>query len=129
MILALAVVAASGCGGGTAVPPRLPHALGAQLAAQADAVEASLALGDDCGAAGQADRMRQMVAEAVAAGQVPAALRRPLSASVDALAGEIACTPAPPASPGPGMDKGKDKGAGHGDGKGHGHDHGGGGKD
>jgi hypothetical protein len=127
MILALAVVAAFGCGGGTAAPPRRPHALGTQLAAQADAVEASLARGDACGAAGQADRLRQMVSEAVAAGQVPAALRRPLSGSVDSLAGEIACTPAPPAPPGPGKDKGKRPG--HGNGKGHGHDHGDGGQD
>jgi hypothetical protein len=47
VILALAVAAASGCGGGGQVsPPRLPHALGSRLAAQADVVEAALARGD-----------------------------------------------------------------------------------
>jgi len=129
--LALAVIAASGCGGGglTAPPPRLPHALGAELAAQADAVEASLARGDDCGAAAQAASLRQSVADAVAAGQVPAELRAPLSRSAAALAGEIACTPAPP-RPGPPAhaEKGKpEKPHGH-DHK-PGHDHGDGGKD
>ena len=133
MILAVAVVAASGCGGGgAAASPRLPHALGTQLAAQADAVAASLGRGDECGAAGEAKRLQQMVSEAVAAGRVPGALREPLSSSAGALAGEIACTPAPPAGgppgqDGPAKDKGKGHGPGHGNGKGH--DHGGGGKD
>jgi hypothetical protein len=122
VVLALAVVAASGCGGGgSAPPPRLPHALGTELAAQADAVEASLARGDDCGAVAQAASLRRSVADAVAAGQVPAGLRAPLSRSVASLAGEIACTPAPPPPGPPGhADKGKPK-------KKHGHDHGPGG--
>ena len=135
MILAVAVVAASGCGGGgAAASPRLPHALGTQLAAQAEAVAASLGRGDECGAAGEAKRLQQMVAQAVAAGRVPAGLRQPLSSSAGALAGEIACTPAPPApappgQDGPAKDKGNDKGHGPGHGNGKGHDHGGGGKD
>lgn len=132
LTLALAVVAASGCGGGgsAAAPPRLPHALGVELAAQADAVEASLARGDACGAAAGAERLRQAIAGAVAAGQVPAALRRPLSESADSLAAEIVCTPAPPATgppdqgdQGPGHKPGHDRKRGH-DHK-HGHDHGG----
>jgi len=131
MILALAVVAASGCGGsGSAAPPRLPHALGAQLSAQADAVEASLARGDTCGAATGAARLREMVAHAVAVGQVPATLRGPLAGSAESLAGEIVCTPAPPAAGPLGQSK-PEKGKDHGPGKRHGpgHDHGDGGGD
>jgi hypothetical protein len=145
-ILAVAAVAASGCGGGgsAASPPRLPRALGAQLAAEADAVEASLARGDDCGAAAQAEQLREMVEQAVSAGQVPVGLERPLSRSAASLAGAITCTPAPaagaPPDNGPGKEHGQDER--HGPGKKHhpkkdegpphhrpGHDHGGGGKD
>ena len=129
-------VAVCGCGGGggAAAPARLPHALGADLAARASAVEASLAIGDACGAAAEATQLRDTVASAVAAGQVPEALRAPLSRSVDSLAGEIACVPAPAAKPGngpkpdrgpkpgpPGQRKKHDHGPGH--------DHGGGGDD
>jgi len=136
-LIALALaVAACGCGGGgtTPAPPRLPHALGIDLAARASAVEASLASGDTCGAAAEVAQLREAVAGAVAAGQVPAALRAPLSRSVDSLAGEITCVPAPAAKPGngpkpdrgpkpepPGKPKKHDHGPGH--------DHGNGGDD
>ena len=129
-IAVVLAVAACGCGGGGAAPaqPRLPHALGVDLAARASAVEASLAIGDACGAAAEATQLRDTVASAVAAGQVPEALRAPLSRSVDSLAGEIACVPAPAAKPGtgpkpgpPGQRKKHDHGPGH--------DHGGGGDD
>lgn len=143
MILAVAVVAASGCGGGGSAdsPPQLPHALGAQLAAQADAVEASLARGDDCGAAAQAEQLRRMVGQAVSADQVPVRLRAALSRSTASLAGEITCTPAPPTAgpPADGNGQGEDRGPGkdhkpgkhHRPGKDHrpGHDHEGGGED
>ena len=122
VILALAVMAASACGGGSgsaAPPPRLPHALGVELAAQADTVEADLARGDECGAAAAAEGLRQAVAGAIAAGQVPAALREPLSQSVSSLAADIVCTPAPP-SPGP---PGQGNQGDQGNGKKHGHDH------
>jgi hypothetical protein len=125
----LVAVVLGGCGGGggpAAARPQLPHALGAQLAAQADAVQASLARGDSCAALGQAGRLRQMVASAIAAGQVPGALRQPLSSSAEALAGEIVCTPAPP-RPRKDHRPGKRPGHDHGDGHDHGpgHDHGG----
>jgi hypothetical protein len=118
----LVVVAAVGCGGGGAADaPRLPHALGASLAAQASAVEASLARGDACAAAGQATQLQEMAASAIASGQVPATLRAPLSSSVASLVDEITCVPPPP-GPGPPDKK-------HGDDKkrGHGHDEDGGG--
>jgi hypothetical protein len=118
VILALTVVAA-GCGGGgsAASPPRLPHALGSRLAAQADVVEAALARGDECGAASAAEGLRQAVTAAVAAGEVPVALRGPLARSADSLASEIVCTPAPPAQAPSGQAKPT------GPGKHHGHDH------
>jgi len=123
--LVLAVMAA-GCGGAghAAAPPRLPHALGSDLAAQASTIEASLTGGDACGAAAEAAQLQQMVASAVSSGQVPVALRGPLSRSSAALAAEITCVPAPPAKPTDGKPKppGHDHGPGHG--HGHGHDHG-----
>ena len=142
-ILALAVVAASGCGGGGSAdsPPQLPHALGTQLAAQADAVEASLARGDDCGAEAQAEELRQMISQAVSADQVPVRLRAALSRSAGSLAGEIVCAPAPTAAgpPADGNGQGEDQGPAkdhkpgkhHRPGKDHrpGHDHEGGGED
>ena len=119
VILALAVVAAAGCGGGgsAASSPRLPRALGSRLAAQADVVEAALARGDECGAASAAEGLRRAVTAAVAAGEVPVALRVPLARSADSLASEIVCTPAPPAPTPPGHAEPK------GPGKHHGHDH------
>jgi hypothetical protein len=130
-VVLVAVMVAS-CGGeGAVVAPKLPHALGASLAAQASAVEASLAGGDACAAAAQADQLHAMVANAIAAGRVPATLRAPLSSSVASLADEISCVPLPPApaggpppgkKPGHGPDKKK---PGHGPDKKHHHGHGG----
>ena len=124
----LVVGVASGCGGGGAVDaPKLPHALGASLAAQASTVEASLAAGDACAAADRASRLQEMVATAITSGRVPATLRAPLSSSAAALASEITCAPPPPApTPGPPRkhpDHGHDKKHGHG----HDHEHGQGG--
>jgi hypothetical protein len=126
-VVLVAVMAAS-CGGeGAADAPRLPHALGASLAAQASAVEASLASGDACGAAGQATQLEGMVADAIASGRVPATLRAPLSSSVASLADEITCVPLPPApTGGPSGEKpghGPDKKHGHGPDKKHGPGH------
>jgi hypothetical protein len=124
-VVLVAVMVAS-CGGeGAADPPKLPHALGASLAALASAVEASLAGGDACGAAGEATQLQGMVADAIASGRVPATLRAPLSSSVAALADEITCVPLPPAPPGgppPGKKPGHgpDKKHDHGPGKEHG---------
>jgi hypothetical protein len=117
-VVLVAVMVASCGGDGAAEAPKLPHALGASLAAQASAVEASLAGGDACAAAGQATQLQGMVADAIASGSVPATLRAPLSSSVASLADEITCLPLPPAptgKPPPG------KKPGHGPDKKHGH--------
>ena len=119
----LIVLAAAGCGGGGAADaPKLPHALGVSLAAQASAVEASLASGDTCGAAGHAAKLQGMVAGAIASGRVPATLRAPLSSSVASLAAEITCLPPAPKGPpdkkhGHGPDEKHGPGKGHGDGR------------
>lgn len=116
---------AAGCGGGGATPPAptLPQALGRQLVDQTHLVEASLARGDSCTAAAQAARLRDAVANAVATGQVPAALRAPLSDSVASLVGEIRCVP-PPSPHRKHGDEGKGHGHGHGNGQGDGGDEG-----
>jgi hypothetical protein len=94
----LAVVAvAGGCGGSAtkAEPPRLSHALGVRLAAQAAAVEASLRANDSCAAVHRAAAFEKSVSAAIATGQVPAALRTPLASSARRLAAGIQCAPAP----------------------------------
>jgi|tagenome__1003787_1003787.scaffolds.fasta_scaffold19911708_2 hypothetical protein len=140
-VVVVAVMAAS-CGGeGAADAPKLPHALGASLAAQASAVESSLAGGNACAAAAQATQLEGMVADAIDSGRVPVTLRAPLTSSVASLADEISCVPLPPAptggppgkKPGHGPDKkhdhgpGKDHGPGHDKKHGPGHDGDGGG--
>jgi hypothetical protein len=128
-VVLVAVMVAS-CGGeGAADAPTLPHALGASLAAQASAVESSLAGGDACAAAAQVTRLEGMVADAIASGRVPETLRAPLKSSVASLADEISCVPLPPApspskKPGHGPDKKHDHGPGKDHGPGHDTKHG-----
>jgi hypothetical protein len=125
--LVLGALAVGGCGGQGATPPaRLPHALGVRLAGSASAISASLTRGDACAAARQERQLRQAVAAAVAAGEVPMALRGPLSDSVRSLAGEIRCVGPPPVTPPRDRKHGHqgDK-HGHGNGQGDGGDGGG----
>ena len=125
-VVFVAVMVASCGGDGAAEAPKLPHALGASLAAQASAVEASLAGGDACAAAGQATQLQGMVADAIASGSVPATLRAPLSSSVVSLADEITCLPLPPAptgGPPPGKKPGHGPDKRHGPDKEHGPGH------
>lgn len=121
--LAIAGIAVAGCGGGhgSPAPPRLPHALGMRLQAEARAVEASLAGGDACAAAREASGLSRAVQVAVAAGQVPTALQAPLSGSARSLASRIHCAPPPVKPPHP-PEHGH-----HGDNHGHGNGHGNGG--
>jgi hypothetical protein len=120
----VAVVAAAllppGCGNGTeqrAAPrPLLPRAVAVRLAQTSDGVAAALAGGDNCRALTLARSLRRQTNAVVDAARVPAALRRPLQAAANDLAGRIDCTPPPPAvvtSPpeaGKGHGKGKHKG-------------------
>lgn len=89
-----------GCGGGeeAAPPPALPSALAVDLAAASEAVAERLEAGDVCGAARQADALKNAAGEAIAAGEVPAALRAPLRKTTIELQNEVNCPP-PPAGP------------------------------
>jgi hypothetical protein len=123
------VVAAAllgGCGGdGGAETPLLPQDLANSLAAQSDAVAASLDGGNPCGAADQARALRERVIAAVNEGRVPAGLQEELGSAANDLAAttETACTEAqaPPVATdedededekGKGKGKSKEKGKG-----------------
>jgi hypothetical protein len=92
-------LALAGCGGGAdpePAPPALPRALAQDLAAQAEQIAATFAAGDVCGAAGQADELKDAATAAVDAGRVPAAMRQELLATVEVLVNEINCPPPEP---------------------------------
>ena len=99
-LLALVVLALSGCGGSSpppaavAKPPRLPHALAQAWASESTAVAQALQAGDGCTALAHASTLRTDVDRA--AGEIPARLRATLQPAIDALPGRITCNPAPP---------------------------------
>jgi hypothetical protein len=97
--------------------------LGVRLEGEAGAIHVSLARGATCTAARQASQLREAVRVAVAAGQVPTALRAPLSDSVQSLASRIRCV-SPPAKP-PHPTKHGHEGHNHGNGNGNGQGDGG----
>ena len=100
---ALSAALLAGCGGGAkpaaAPAPRLPHAVGQQLAARADAVAQELGSGDTCRAAAEARTLQQQTIAAINAGRVPARLQEPLQSGVNQLVARIRCIP--PAAPPP----------------------------
>jgi hypothetical protein len=79
-------------------PPKIPNAVAARLAGEADAVAAALARGDACAARQQAARLRADATSSI--GRVPAALQEPLSSGVNALVAELprCVVPAVPAA-------------------------------
>jgi hypothetical protein len=93
------LLAAGGCGGesgaddGARDAPSIPAGVAGDLAERSDAIAATLEAGDVCGAAQQADELKAAVAEAVAAGRVPAAFRAELEATAEELVNEINCPP------------------------------------
>lgn len=125
------------CGGeqkAASPAPKLPSALGAQLAAEADAIAQQLVSGDPCGAAGRAVALQQGVIAALnRPGQVPTELKEDLGVAaadlVDRAQAECAAAQPPPAPP-PATttapeadedeDEGEDNGRGRGKGKGKG---------
>jgi hypothetical protein len=111
----------AGCGGHTAQraappKPKLPHVLAAQLASLGDTVAQQLDAGDSCGALASATQLDSRARAAVAGGEVPAALRRPLTQATTRLTTSIQCVPVP-ASPPPHRKNGEHD---HGKHKGHG---------
>jgi hypothetical protein len=124
-LLALACACAAACGGGGSAAssqqsaPRGPliiTSVADALAAQADAVAASLDAHHDCAARAQAGGLATAIDAAIAAGQIPAALQPQLQATSLALGAAIRCTPPPPKPPGHKHHHGKDNGNGQGDG-------------
>jgi hypothetical protein len=114
----IATALVAGCGGHTthrAVPPKpkLPHVLAAQLAVLSDTVAQQLDAGDSCGARQSAAQLDSRARAAVAGGEVPAALRGPLTHATARLESSIQCA-RPPTSPPHGKhgehDHGKHKG-------------------
>jgi hypothetical protein len=109
VLLAAPALALGGCGGEReAAPPapKLPSALGEQLAAEADAVGQQLDGGDPCGAAERAAGLQQRAIAALnRPGQVPAELKEDLGVAaadlVDRAQTECAAAQPPPAPPPP----------------------------
>jgi hypothetical protein len=85
------------------------------LATQASAIAAASAAGNSCAALRLAARLRDVVIRSE--GQVPARLRAPLVAGVNALADRTTCPPPPvKPKPPPPKDHGHHHHHGHGDG-------------
>jgi hypothetical protein len=128
LLTASSALLLAGCGGGNSAPappphpPKIPAAVAARLAAQADRV-AVLAPGS-CAARDAAARFRSEVVASV--GRIPARFQRPLVSAAHDLAGRLAaCTPPPPpVEPVPQEEHGKHRGHEHGHGHGHGKKHG-----
>jgi hypothetical protein len=110
-------LAACGSDEKPAPAPRLPHALGARLAGQADAIAASLERDDGCDAQKRLLALRIALNRSLA--QVPRRLREDLSVGVNAIGERVRCVPAV-ASEGEGDQPGKGKGRGKHKGKGKG---------
>lgn len=120
-IVALAALAAAGCGGASEPPraPELPRPLALGLAAQTEAVAQAVRSGDSCGADARANALLARVDAAIAGGRVPAALRMPLRRGASALAARTTCVqPPPPPVVQQNDDRGKGKHKGKGKGKG-----------
>ena len=116
---ALAVAACGGESRGDA-QPSFSARVGSLLAAEADRVASRLEAGDKDGARSAAVKLDAAFERAIAAGQVPSALREPLREAVDnVLASVPAPTPTTTAEEDPGDEKkDDDKGKDHDEAKG-----------
>ena len=106
------VLAIAGCGGAapTQKNAAIPRSVAERLAAQSESIAAAWEAGDTCGAAQQADELEHAAADAVAAGQIPAAYRDDLEAAVVNLQNTANCTVESSENEGPGESKDKGKG-------------------
>jgi hypothetical protein len=134
----LSALVLAGCGGGggqesEAEPePTLAPALANDLADRSEAIAEAFEGGDPCSAAHQADDLVRAIDDAIAAGDVPASMRRALRSTAVRLQNEINCPPPEPEEEDQeeeekkedDEEKGKDK-----DGKNGGGENGGGGED
>ncbi|MDX6412723.1 MAG: hypothetical protein QOH23_133 [Gaiellaceae bacterium] len=108
----MAALGLTGCAGGSehraAPPPKLPPALGSDLAAQSDRVAQALDAGDGCRAAALAKTLQHQTIAAINAHRVPTPLQEDLAASVTDLVSRIQCVPVQQPQD-RGKHKGKDK--------------------
>jgi hypothetical protein len=98
--VAFVALAAAGCGGSAKpaaapAPPKLPRTLAQSWAQQADAIAASLAAGDGCGAEVRAVALRTQVVQAVNERRIAPRYLEPLVSTVNDLPDRISCTVAP----------------------------------
>ena len=114
LLTASSAVLLAGCGGSdhaapTPRPPKIPAAVAARLAAQAEGV-AALVPGT-CEARDAAARFRAQVIAAIQGQQIPARYQEPLLSAANSLAERLAtcASPPPPRQP-PRHDHGKHKG-------------------
>jgi hypothetical protein len=110
-------VAATGCGGGEAAPPRptLAVPVADRLAAKSDEIANALDAGDVCTAAVRADELQDETLESINAGQIPAEFQEDLTARVNELVNEVNCPPPPEEDEDEGKGKKKGKGKGNDD--------------
>ena len=103
--------------------PKLPHALGVQLATKSDRVAGAADAGDWCAASADAKQLQNDTIRAINEGRVPAVLQEPLQSGVNELVTETdRCAPArgggeEPGRHGHGRGKGKKRGKGKGAGE------------
>jgi hypothetical protein len=92
----------AGCGGSAETPPpQLPARVAATLDAEAADVEEALDANDPAAALAQAEELRAAAEAAIAAGDVPRRLRRPLRSGIGALIASIEVPEEPPPPPPP----------------------------
>ncbi|HEX5469574.1 MAG TPA: hypothetical protein VFW80_11070 [Gaiellaceae bacterium] len=110
----------AGCGGSTSDVrqqslPGIPPSVAQPLAAASDSIADRLDAGDECGAAKQADALKEAADEAISSGRIPAAYQDEVERAVTALQENVNCES-------PGKGHGHDKGHadnGKGEKKGH----------
>jgi len=98
-----AALCLSACGGAKQAtpppPPTFSRALASSLAAQSDAVAASLAAGDSCRALALAQQLQHRTIAAINGGRIALGLQEQLSAAVNELVARVHCVPPAPAEP------------------------------
>jgi len=124
-VAALAVVlGAVGCGSGSGssqgdTTAAIPSSVASDLAAQSESIASALDAGDECGAAQQADDLRNAADEAIASGAIPTAYQSDLRTAVTSLQNLVNCPSPEDDNQGDEGDKGDGPGQGHGEAKGH----------
>ena len=98
-IVACACLLLAACGGTTTKQSSIRRTVAVQLANRSDALATALRRGNSCEAARQARALRLRVASAIVSGSIPRSLAAPARIASSHLAGQIVCSPRPPAPP------------------------------